>query len=117
MVKGSNRAVIASSANEVRFTVHDVLIGGERLPTQKMYLQAAELLNRKIESCSDYHSSVCSRLTYQPLLAAVYTAYSLHFPLRLSPDAVWITIAKGLLIIWRFTVNRFAIALLLTQEK
>jgi hypothetical protein len=92
----SKSPTVVQSAKEIRFAVHDVLIGGERLPTQKLYLQAAEVLNRKIESCSDYHSSVCSRLTYQPLLAAVYTAYSLHYPLKISPDAVWLTIAQGI---------------------
>lgn len=96
MTNDSKSTTVVSSAKEIRFAVHDVLIGGDRLPAQKMYLQAAEVLNRKIESCSDYHSSVCSRLTYQPLLAAVYTAYSLHLPLKLSPDAVWLTIAQGI---------------------
>ena len=31
----------------------------------------------------------------QPLLAAVYAAFSQHRPLVLTPDAVWITIAQG----------------------
>jgi hypothetical protein len=32
---------------------------------------------------------------YQPLLAAVYTAFNQHRPLVLTPDAVWLTIAQG----------------------
>ncbi len=48
-----------------------------------------------LESCHDYHRSVITRIDYQPLLAAVYTAFSEHRPLVLSPDAVWITITQG----------------------
>lgn len=48
-----------------------------------------------IESCSDYHSTVVAGIAYQPLLAAVYTAFAEHRPLVLTPDAVWVTIAQG----------------------
>ena len=54
-----------------------------------------EVLNSDIESCSDYHGSVVAHVKYQPLLAAVYMAFSQHRPLVLTPDAVWITIAQG----------------------
>lgn len=48
-----------------------------------------------IESCHDYHGKVIEKIYYQPLLAAVYIAFSEHRPLVLTPDAVWITIAQG----------------------
>jgi len=34
-------------------------------------------------------------MDYHPLLAAVYQAYSLHKPLVLSPDSLWLTISQG----------------------
>src|SRR5215831_17310066 len=30
-----------------------------------------------------------------PLIEAVHTAFSRHYPLTLSPDAIWLTIAQG----------------------
>jgi hypothetical protein len=46
-------------------------------------------------SCSDYHGTVLEGLDYQPLLAAVHTAFAGHRPLVLTPDAVWLTIVQG----------------------
>lgn len=53
------------------------------------------MLGSQIESCNDCHTMVVDEARYQPLLAAVYTAFSEHRPLVLSPDAVWLTIAQG----------------------
>jgi len=53
------------------------------------------MLGGNIESCCDYHGTALKDIHYQPLLAGVYTAFSQHRPLVLTPDAVWITIAQG----------------------
>ena len=53
------------------------------------------MLGGEIESCCDYHGTVVKDVRYQPVLAAVYTAFSQHRPLVLTPDAVWITIVQG----------------------
>jgi hypothetical protein len=79
----------------VSFAVHDVERRSQSLPKHALHENIKKILRSSIESCSDYHSAVCSKMEYQPLLAAVYTAYSLHYPLVLSPDAVWLTIAQG----------------------
>ena len=80
----------------ITFSVHDVEQRTTPCPTVPMYENVKQVIGGQIESCSDYHTSVCSRMSYQPLLAAVYQSYSLHYPLVLSPDAVWLTISQGI---------------------
>lgn len=85
-----------SDKSSVTFDVHDVEIPNDPLEQLPQHKFIEKILGTRIESCSDYHTQVCNRgMGYQPLLAAVYTAYSLHRPLVLSPDAVWLTIAQG----------------------
>ena len=79
----------------VTFAVDEVSPATAPLPECRAHKAVRDLLGGEIESCSDYHGTVVSRIHYQPLLAAVYTAFSQHRPLVLSPDAVWITIAQG----------------------
>ena len=67
----------------------------EPLPECRAHEAVKGLLDGQIECCSDYHGTVLKDVRYQPLLAAVYTAFSDHRPLVLTPDAVWITIAQG----------------------
>src|SRR5262245_58116271 len=76
------------------FEVDQVNPATERLPECRAHTAAKQMFGT-IESCSDYHGSVVKDVYYQPLLAAVHTAFSQHRPLTLSPDAVWITIAQG----------------------
>ena len=78
----------------VTFAVDRVTPATEPLPHRRTHEVLRDRLEG-IESCHDYHGMVVDRLGYQPLLAAVYTAFSKHRPLVLSPDAVWITIAQG----------------------
>jgi hypothetical protein len=66
----------------------------EPLPEQRTHLAVRSLVG-DVESCCDYHGTVIQRVWFQPLLAAVHTAFSQHRPLVLSPDAVWITLAQG----------------------
>lgn len=77
------------------FYVDDVELGKLRFGTDKIHERLANLTKCRIEACSDYHTDVCSNHDYQPLLAAVYSAYCHHLPLVLGPDAVWLTIAQG----------------------
>jgi len=76
------------------FAVDDVKPATQLLPECRMHQSLASLLGG-IESCHDYHGTTVKGIYYQPLLAAVYTAFSQHRPLVLTPDAVWITIAQG----------------------
>lgn len=78
----------------VTFAVDCVKPATEPLPEVRSH-EAARDLPGGIESCSDYHGTVIEGVYYQPLLAAVHTAFSQHRPLVLSPDAVWLTIAQG----------------------
>jgi hypothetical protein len=78
----------------VTFAVDRVRPATQPLQQCRAHEALRELLGG-IESCHDYHGSVVKNIHYQPLLAAVYTAFSEHRPLVLSPDAVWITIAQG----------------------
>jgi hypothetical protein len=78
----------------ITFPVDDVTPAAEPLPEWPTHEAAKELLG-PIESCFDYHGKVIKGVRYQPLLAAVFTAFSQHRPLTLTPDAVWLTIAQG----------------------
>ena len=77
------------------FAVDEVSPAREPLPECRAHEAIKSLFESEIESCSDYHGKVVSHVYYQPLLAAVYLAFSQHRPLVLSPDAVWLTIAQG----------------------
>jgi hypothetical protein len=78
----------------VTFAVDPVQPATEHLPQRRTH-EALHALLGGIESCHDYHGTVIDQVYYQPLLTAVYTAFSQHRPLVLTPDAVWITIAQG----------------------
>ena len=86
---------VQTDDSPVVFRVHDVEARREAWRTVPLHVNVREVLGGPIESCSDYHTAVCSQMDYQPLLAAVYQAYSSHYPLVLSPDVVWLTIAQG----------------------
>jgi len=78
----------------VTFAVDKVKPAKELLPEQRTHEALRDRLGG-IESCHDYHGTVIEDIYYQPLLAAVHTAFSQHRPLVLSPDAVWLTITQG----------------------
>ncbi len=91
-----NHNALSGEIDWLSFQIDDVMPSEKILRTQKIHDRLKGMLNRHVYSCSDYHSDVCWKMSYQPLLAAVYTAYSLHLPLCLSPDAIWITISQGI---------------------
>jgi Domain of unknown function (DUF4419) len=78
----------------VTFAVDRVVPATKPLTECRKHESLRKLL-ASIESCHDYHGNVVREIYYQPLLAAVYMAFSQHRPLILTPDAVWITIAQG----------------------
>ena len=49
-----------------------------------------------IEACDNYHADVVEQPGFHSLIAAAHLAYQHHFPLVLSPDVIWLTIAQGL---------------------
>jgi hypothetical protein len=79
----------------ITFSVDEVTPATELLPEWRISEAVKHTLGGNIESCSDYHGTVLKNINYQPLLAAVYTAFSQHRPLVLTPDFIWLTIAQG----------------------
>jgi hypothetical protein len=79
----------------ITFAVDRVAPVTAPLPECRAHEAVRAMVGGDIESCGDYHGTVVRDVRYQPLLAAVYTAFSQHRPLVLTPDAVWITIAQG----------------------
>src|SRR3954447_18435506 len=78
----------------ITFAVDEVTPATEPLPECRTH-EAVKGRLGPIESCSDYHGTVIQDVRYQPLLAAVYTAFREHRPLTLTPDAVWLTLVQG----------------------
>jgi Domain of unknown function (DUF4419) len=83
-------------AKSVSFAVDPVTIGQELLPTEKSYISIEKLLGTSIESCDTYHVDVVEQPGFHSLIAAANLAYQNHFPLVLSPDVLWLTLAQGL---------------------
>jgi hypothetical protein len=79
----------------ITFKVDEVVPAGKMLAECRCYEALNERLGGKVESCCDYHGTVVKEVYYHGLLAAVYTAFSEHRPLVLSPDMIWITIMQG----------------------
>jgi hypothetical protein len=79
----------------ITFAVDAVTPATKPLSECRTHEAVRHSLQSDIESCCDYSSAVVRNVSYQPLLAAVYLAFSQHRPLVLTPDAVWITIAQG----------------------
>jgi hypothetical protein len=50
----------------------------------------------KIEACSNDLGQLVAEQYLHPFLAAVHLAFDQHYPLILSPDAVWLCITQGL---------------------
>jgi len=85
----------SASRPGITFAVDDVTPAETPLKECRAHEAVKRMVRSDIESCSDYHGSVVVDVDYQPLLAAVYTAFSQHRPLALTPDAVWLTISQG----------------------
>ena len=81
---------------QVTFAVDPVEAGRELLPTEKPKASVEKLLGSPIEACDNYHADVVQQPGFHSLIAAAHLAYQHHFPLVLSPDVIWLTIAQGL---------------------
>jgi hypothetical protein len=83
----------ATQANT--FAVDDVSIGTEMLPTEMVKPSVERLLGTPVEACDNYTADVVRQPGFHTLIAAADIAYQLHYPLALTPDAIWLTIAQG----------------------
>jgi hypothetical protein len=54
------------------------------------------LVRSDIEACSRLNQQVVSVPAKNQFFEAVHLAHAMHFPLIISPDALWVTIAQGL---------------------
>jgi hypothetical protein len=86
----------ATTTRATTFAVDSVPLGTETLPTEKVQQSVARLLGTPVEACDSYTAEVLQQPGFHSLIAAADLAYRHHFPLVLTPDAVWLTIAQGL---------------------
>jgi hypothetical protein len=86
----------AVGSSGITFAVDEVRPATTPLREQRAHEALRAMVKGDLESCSDYHGAVIKDVNYQPLLAAVYLAFSGHRPLVLTPDAVWVTITQGI---------------------
>jgi Domain of unknown function (DUF4419) len=85
----------ATSGRITTFAVSDVPLRAKALRTEKIKTSVERLVNSPIEACHDYTADVVVQPGYNALFAAADFAYRHHFPLTLSPDHIWLTIAQG----------------------
>jgi len=81
---------------QITFAVDPVETGRRLLPTEKAHASVETLLGTRIEACDNYRLDVVKQPGFHSLVAAAHLAYQHHFPLLLSPDAIWLTLAQGL---------------------
>ncbi len=84
-------------ARGIRFPVHDVAPRRDPDPSilqrgTRGRRDGPEILATSIQEGATFLLEPSSH----PLVSAVYLAYSRHYPLVLSPDTIWITLAQGL---------------------
>lgn len=84
-----------SRRNLPGFSVDDVKPSKERLSGMKMAPKLEKDLRRKVLAVPDPEREIVHPRGYHPLIDAVHTAFSGHYALCLSPDAIWLTIAQG----------------------
>src|SRR5262249_36582008 len=89
-------AVSKATSAATTFAVDSVEVNPTLLQTEKAYVSIEKLLGGPIEACDTYHFDVVQQPGFHSLIAAVHLAYQLHFPLVLSPDVLWLTLAQGL---------------------
>lgn len=80
---------------EVTFPVSPEIELGKPLPTIDAGATLESSLRGRLEARWEPSSSLVNCSETHPLLSAVYLAFFEHYPLELSPDAVWLTLARG----------------------
>jgi hypothetical protein len=79
-----------------RFAVDPVAAATKPLPTEKAKVSVERLLGTPVEACDSYSAAVVRQPGFHALIAAAHLAYQHHYPLTLTPDAIWLTLAQGL---------------------
>lgn len=82
--------------NQPTFTVADVEIFQQVLPTISYQQGIETLLGCEVEACDKKEISLINPVKCHPFLRAVHLAFSEHYPLVLSPDAIWLCLIQGL---------------------
>src|SRR5271167_3255894 len=65
-----------------------------RTAAPRTFFEAAT--GKRVEACSTYHGPIIRSEGGHPLFTAALGAFSEHYPLVLTPDAVWIAIEQGI---------------------
>jgi Domain of unknown function (DUF4419) len=77
------------------FAVSDVKLETRLLPTTSRLMISRRLGGKTVEACSQPLRPVVDTFGLNHFVSAVGHAFALHYPLILSPDAVWLTLAQG----------------------
>ncbi len=86
---------VSEAPKSTMFSVSNVSVATEPLP-ELSYLEAvSNFLSGPVESCSKYHGKLVANVSSHPLIAALHGAFTMHRPVTLSPDIVWLTITQG----------------------
>src|SRR6516225_3612447 len=85
----------ATATRTTTFAVDSVPVGTTPLPTEKIKTSVERFLGTPVEACDSYTADVVRQPGFHTLIAAADLAYRRHFPLVLTPDAIWLTIAQG----------------------
>jgi Domain of unknown function (DUF4419) len=85
----------ATTTQTTTFAVDDVPVGTELLATERLKVSVEKLLGTPVEACDRYAADVVEQPGFHTLVAAADLAYQGHFPLVLTPDLIWLTIAQG----------------------
>jgi hypothetical protein len=86
---------MATTTQRTTFAVDDVPVGTGLLATERLKGSVEKVLGTPAEACDSYAAAVVEQPGFHSLIAAADLAYRGHFPLVLTPDAVWLTIAQG----------------------
>ncbi len=78
------------------FAVSPVTPSTEPLQVVPYHEAVTEFLCGKVESCSQYHGQLVSKVRIHPLIHALHLAFADHRPLCFSPDIIWLTLTQGL---------------------
>jgi hypothetical protein len=84
-----------TTIHQTTFAVDDVPVGTKPLVKERLKASIEKLLGTPVESCDSYTAEVVAQPGYHSLIAAADIAYQRHFPLVLTPDMIWLTIAQG----------------------
>jgi len=88
-----NEAILTPA--KVRFDVAAVTPAAEPLPQSALGGVFASNSKTKLLICHDPETPVVAAEQFHSLIAAAAIAYKHHYPLTLTPDALWLTILQG----------------------